>query len=99
MSLFASLTTAVSGLNAQSSAIGNISDDIANAQTTVTNAQSVNSQTQNTLTDMLQKVEGVSSDQIGAQILQLQNSLQASLSTTARLSSLTLVTYLGATTG
>jgi len=33
MSLFASLTTAVSGLNAQSSAIGNISDDIANAQT------------------------------------------------------------------
>jgi len=33
MSLFGSLTTAVSGLNAQSAAIGNISDDIANAQT------------------------------------------------------------------
>jgi hypothetical protein len=48
---------------------------------------------------MLQSVEGVSTDQIGAQILALQNSLQASLSTTARLSSLTLVTYLGATTG
>lgn len=32
-SLFAALTTAVSGLNAQSSAIGNISDNLANAQT------------------------------------------------------------------
>jgi flagellar hook-associated protein 3 FlgL len=79
--------------------IEDVDADIANAQATVTNAQSVNTQTQSTLTDMLQKVEGVSSDQIGAQILQLQNSLQASLSTTARLSSLTLVTYLGASTG
>ena len=33
-SLFSALTTAVSGLNAQSSAIGNISDNLANAQTT-----------------------------------------------------------------
>jgi flagellar hook protein FlgE len=32
-SLFAALTTAVSGLNAQSSAIGNISDNLANAET------------------------------------------------------------------
>jgi flagellar hook protein FlgE len=32
-SLFAALTTAVSGLNAQSSAIGNISENLANAQT------------------------------------------------------------------
>ena len=33
-SLFSALTTAVSGLNAQSSAIGNISDNLSNAQTT-----------------------------------------------------------------
>jgi flagellar hook protein FlgE len=33
MSLFSSLTTAVEGLNAQSAAIGNISDNVANAQT------------------------------------------------------------------
>jgi flagellar hook protein FlgE len=33
MSLFASLTTSVSGLNAQQEAIGNISDNIANSQT------------------------------------------------------------------
>ncbi len=34
MSLFAALTVAVGGLNAQSSAIGNISDNLANTQTT-----------------------------------------------------------------
>ena len=34
MSLFAALTVAVGGLNAQSSAIGNISDNLSNAQTT-----------------------------------------------------------------
>lgn len=33
MSLFASLTTAITGLNAQQDAIGNISDNISNAQT------------------------------------------------------------------
>jgi flagellar hook protein FlgE len=33
MSLFAALTVAVGGLNAQSSAIGNVSDNLANAQT------------------------------------------------------------------
>ena len=43
---------------------------------------------------MLQHIEGVSTDQIGAQILALQTSLQASLSTTARLSQLSLVNYL-----
>jgi flagellar hook protein FlgE len=34
MSLFGSLTTAISGLNAQSSALGYISDNVANSQTT-----------------------------------------------------------------
>jgi flagellar hook-associated protein 3 FlgL len=80
----------------------NISDvdaDIANAQATAKDAQTVNQQTQTTLTNMLQSIEGVSTDQIGAQILALQNNLQASLSTTARLSQLSLVNYLGSTTG
>jgi flagellar hook-associated protein 3 FlgL len=76
--------------------ISNIDADIANAQATAKDAQSVNDQTKTTLTDMLQSIEGVSTDQIGAQILALQNSLQASLSTTARLSQLSLVNYLGA---
>ena len=77
----------------------NISDvdaDIANAQVAAKSAQTVNNQTKSTLTNMLQQVEGVSADQIGTEILALQNSLQASLSTTARLSQLSLVNYLGA---
>jgi hypothetical protein len=80
----------------------NISDvdaDIANAQVIAKNAQSVNQQTQSTLTDMLQSIEGVSTNQIGTQILALQNNLQASLSTTARLAQLSLVNYLGGSTG
>jgi flagellar hook-associated protein 3 FlgL len=71
--------------------------DIANAKTAAQNADTVNQQTQSTLTDMLQKIEGVSTDQIGAQILAVQTSLQASLSTTARLSQLSLVNYLSGT--
>jgi flagellar hook-associated protein 3 FlgL len=76
--------------------LSDIDADIANAAVTATSAKTVNTQTKTTLTDMMQQVEGVSADQIGVQILTLQNNLQASLSTTARLSSLSLVTYLGA---
>jgi flagellar hook-associated protein 3 FlgL len=79
--------------------ISNIDAEIANAEASAKDAQSVNDQTKTALTDMLQKIEGVSSDQIGAQILALQNNLQASLSTTVRLSQLSLVNYLGSSTG
>jgi flagellar hook-associated protein 3 FlgL len=74
--------------------ISDIDADIANAQATVKNAQSVNAQTQNTLTDMLQSIEGVNNDQIGSELLMIQNSLTASLSTTARLATLSLADYL-----
>ena len=96
---YSALTSRVSTNLAPQQGAQNISDidaDIANAQATAKDAQSVNQQTTTTLTDMLQSIEGVSTDQIGAQILSLQNSLQASLSTTARLSQLSLVNYLGA---
>ena len=66
---------------------------------TAKNAQGVNQQTQSTLTDMLQGINGVSQTQIGAQILSLQNALQASYSTSVRLAGLSLVNYLSATTG
>jgi hypothetical protein len=46
------------------------------------------------LTDLLQNVEGVSQDDVGAQILSLQTSLQASLQTTALLSKMSLVNFL-----
>jgi len=79
--------------------IDDIEADLANAQVTAKNAQDVNQQTQSTLTDMLQGINGVSQAQIGAQILSLQNALQASYSTSVRLAGLSLVNYLGATTG
>jgi flagellar hook-associated protein 3 FlgL len=96
---YAALTSRVSsnlGTQQGAQSIGDIDSDIANAAVTATNAQSVNTQTKSTLEDMMQQVEGVSADQIGVQILTLQNNLQASLSTTARLSQLSLVNYLGA---
>jgi flagellar hook-associated protein 3 FlgL len=99
---YSALTSRVaSNLSIQQGAqnISDIDADIANAQLTAKNAQAVNTQTKSTLTDMLQKIEGVSSADIGTQILALQNSLQASLSTTVRLSQLSLVNYLGSTGG
>jgi flagellar hook-associated protein 3 FlgL len=79
--------------------INDIEADIANAQTQVQNATSLNTQTQNTLQDMLQGFESVNQDQIGEQILTLQNSLSASMSVTARLAQLSLVNYLAASSG
>jgi flagellin-like hook-associated protein FlgL len=99
---YSALTRRVVGnLDTQQGAqnISDVEAEIANAQVTAKNAQDVNTQTRSTLTEMLQKIEGVSSADIGAQILSLQNSLQASLSTTVRLSQLSLVNYLGASGG
>jgi flagellar hook-associated protein 3 FlgL len=79
--------------------IGNIEADIANAQTTVQNASTLNSQTLTTLQDMLQNIDGVNQNQIGEQILTLQNSLSASMAVTARLAQLSLVNYLGSVSG
>jgi flagellar hook-associated protein 3 FlgL len=79
--------------------ISDIEGDIANAQIVVNNAATLNTQTQNTLQGMLQGIEGVSQNQIGEQILTLQNSLSASMSVTARLAQLSLVNYLGPSSG
>jgi flagellar hook-associated protein 3 FlgL len=79
--------------------ISDIEADLANAQTTVSDASKLNSQTQNTLTDMLQGIDGVNQNQIGEQILTLQNTLSASMSVTARLAQMSLVNYLSPVTG
>jgi hypothetical protein len=80
-------------------AISDIEADLANAQTTVKNATTTNTQTQNTLQDMLQGVDGVDQNKVGEQILTLQTTLSASLSVTARLAQLSLVNYLSPTVG
>jgi flagellar hook-associated protein 3 FlgL len=79
--------------------ISDIEADIANAQTGVQNATTLNTQTQNTLQDMLQGIDGVNQNQIGEQILTLQNTLSASMSVTARLAQLSLVNYLAPASG
>ena len=79
--------------------VSDIEADLANVQTTVSNAGTLNTQTQTTLQDMLQNIDGVNPNQIGEQILTLQNSLSASMSVTARLAQLSLVNYLSPVTG
>jgi flagellar hook-associated protein 3 FlgL len=79
--------------------IADIAADLASAQTTVSNATNLNNQTQTTLSGMLQGMEGINQDQIGEQILALQNSLSASLSVTARLAQISLVNYLAPPSG
>jgi flagellar hook-associated protein 3 FlgL len=79
--------------------VSDIEADLANAQTTVSNAGTLNTQTQSTVQDMLQNIDGVNQNQIGEDILTLQNSLSASMSVTARLAQLSLVNYLSAVTG
>lgn len=79
--------------------IDDIESSLANAQTAMSAVQSQHQQTANTLTNMLQSIEGVNTTEIGAQILSLQTSLSASLSTTARLSQLNLLNYLSPVTG
>jgi hypothetical protein len=79
--------------------VSDIESDLANAQTTVQDATTLNTQTQSTLQDMVQNIEGVNQNQIGEQILTLQNSLSASMSVTARLAQLSLVNYLAPSSG
>ncbi len=82
--------------------VQNISDiqaSLASAQSIMQSTQNRHKQTSNTLTDMLQSIEGVDQNEVGAQILSLQTSLSASLSTTARLAQLSLVNYLSPVSG
>jgi flagellar hook-associated protein 3 FlgL len=79
--------------------ITDIEAALANAQTTVSNATALNTQTQNTLQNMLQDIDGVDQNKIGEEILTLQNNLSASMSVTARLAQISLVNYLSGTVG
>ncbi|HEY1474438.1 MAG TPA: flagellar biosynthesis protein FlgL [Pseudolabrys sp.] len=79
--------------------ITDIGSSLATAQTAMASTKSQHQQTANMLTTMQQSIEGVDTTQVGAQILSLQTSLSASLSTTARLASLNLLNYLSPVTG
>jgi hypothetical protein len=48
---------------------------------------------------MVQNIDGVNQNQVGEQILTLQNSLSATLSVTARMAQISLVNFLAPSTG
>jgi hypothetical protein len=79
--------------------VPDIEADLVNAQTEVANATTLNTQTQNTLQNMLQGIEGVNQNQIGENILTLQTDLSASMSVTARLAQISLVNFLSPSAG
>jgi flagellar hook-associated protein 3 FlgL len=79
--------------------IQNIEEDLAGARAAVSDATTRHRQTQLTLTNLLQQIEGVSNDQVAAQLLSLQTTLSASLSTASRLAQTSLLNFLGPVTG
>jgi hypothetical protein len=68
--------------------------ELAGAQVTLKAASERHQQSAATLGDLLQDTEGVSNDQVAAQILAMQTSLQASLQTTAMLYQTSILKYL-----
>ncbi len=74
--------------------IATIQADLAGAQTTLDATKTRHQQVNSTLSDLLQNVEGVPQEQVGAEILALQTTLQASMQTTAMLYQTSLINYL-----
>jgi flagellin-like hook-associated protein FlgL len=74
--------------------VTDIAAELGGAQATLGAAKDRHGQTEATLSDLLQGIEGVRMEEVGAQILALQTNLQASLQTTALLQRTTLLDYL-----
>jgi len=74
--------------------IEDISTELAGAQQTLLSAAERHRHTESTLAGMLEGIEGVSNEEVAAQILALQTRLQASLQTTSLLYQTSLVNYL-----
>ena len=74
--------------------ISDIESEIATAQTAFAAAKTRHQQTSSQLQDLLNSIETVPQEQVGAQILSLQTNLQASLQTTALLAKMSLVNFI-----
>jgi flagellin-like hook-associated protein FlgL len=74
--------------------VNNIETDLAGTQASISAAQDRHKQTSATLGDFLQQITGVSNEDVGARILELQTRMQASMQTTALLFQTSLVNYL-----
>jgi hypothetical protein len=77
----------------QSSA--DIQAELANAQISIKNATSQHQQSQAQMQDSVQGITGISNEQVAAELATVQVQLQASLQTTAMLTKLSLLNYLG----
>jgi hypothetical protein len=74
--------------------IETIQAELAGAQTSLKSAKDRHTQTNATLGDFLQSIEGVSNEEVAAQILAMQTTLQATLQTTAMLYQTSILKYL-----
>ena len=74
--------------------VTDIESDLASAQTSLKAAKDRHQQANSTLSDFLQQIEGVSNEDVGAQLLTLQTRMQASMQVTSMLSQLSLVNFL-----
>jgi hypothetical protein len=74
--------------------IRDIETDLASAHASLNAAKLRHRQTSATLGDFLQEIQGVSNEEVGAQILALQSRMQASMQTTALLFQTSLVNYI-----
>ena len=87
------LSTAMSGAPGVQT-ISDIETELAGAQSSMNSSKSTHQQTSATLTNMLQGITGVSNEQVGAELLSLQNQMAATMQTTALLYQTSLVNYL-----
>jgi flagellar hook-associated protein 3 FlgL len=87
------LNTSLVGSPSQQS-VTDLAGELAGAQTAINNAKDRHNQSNTTLTNLLQSVEGAPQEEVASQILALQTSLQATLQTTALLLKTSLVNYL-----
>ena len=84
---------ALNGLPGQQTA-ADISGQLAGAQVALQSANDRHDQTNTTLQNLLQGIQGAPTEQVAAQILSLQTSLQATLQTTAMLLKTNILQYL-----
>ena len=74
--------------------IADIETDLASAQTSLQAAKNRHQQATSTLSDFLQQIDGVSNEDVGAQLLTLQTRMQASMQVTSMLTQLSLVNFI-----
>ena len=74
--------------------LSEIQDELAGAQVAINSSKDRHQQTDMTLQNLLQSVEGIQPEEVAAQILSLQTSLQATLQTSALLLQTSLLKYL-----